>query len=256
MGTMQEMQENHEKCRISEMNGNTVVTVRPESIAESLNGKLSPEDISSGTAMINDIMRFAALNSSLYRQCSDITECIEHCKSPFRSIPNGNPKARIMLLNKMPTQYESCMMCSHCDTEATLLSMILNKINMTRNDVYCTDMIKCCCNNLDEKSMRACIDNYLMKEIQYVHPEIIICNGIAVLKTWDKLGYITGLPQDASYGSIYDIVINGMSLKITAIFDLERVLMKEGQDLSECKGKLWIQILNAYNAIGGQYGHK
>lgn len=250
MGVMQEMQENHEKCRVTEMNGETVVTVRPESIAESLNGKLSPEDINNGISMMGDVMKFAALNSSLYRQCSGV-QCMEHCKSPFRSIPNGNSKAKIMLLNKMPTQYEACMMCSHCDTESALLSMILNKIHMTRNDVYCTDMIKCHCQNIDEQSVRACIDDYLMKEIQYVQPEIIICNGIGVLKTWDKLGYITGLPQDASYGNIYNVVINGISLKIMAIYDLERVLMKEGQDLSECKGKLWIQILSAYNAIGG-----
>lgn len=245
MGVMQE------KCRVSEVNGNTVVTVRPESIAESLNGKLSPEDISNGITIMEDVTKFAALNSSLYRQCSSISKCVEHCKSPFRSIPNGNQKAKIMLLSKMPTQYEACMMCSHCDTEAALLSMILNKIHMTRHDVYCTDMIKCYCQNIDEQSVRACIENYLIKEVQYVQPEIIICNGIAVLKTWDKLGYITGLPQDVSYDNIYDVVINGMSLKITAIFDLERVLMKEGQDLNECKGKLWLQILNAYKAIGG-----
>lgn len=123
---------------------------------------------------------------------------------------------------------------------------------MTRNDVYCTDMIKCHAANLDEQSVRACIDSYLMKEVVYVQPELIICNGIAVLKTWDNLGYINGLPKDASYGNIYDVVINGISMKITAIFDLERVLMKEGKELNECKGKLWFQILNAYKAIGGK----
>lgn len=240
-----------DKCRISEKDGQTVVSVNPGAIAESLNGKLSSDDIIKGIAMIDEIMKMSSLNSSLYRQCSGISGCNETCKSPFRAMPNGNTKARIMLLNKMPTQYESCMMCSHCDTESALLSLILSKINMTREDVYSTDMIKCHATNLDEHSVRACIENYLMKEVEYVSPELIICNGIAVLKTWDNLGYINGLPKDASYGNIYDVVIGGKSLKITAIFDLERVLMKEGQELNECKGKLWLQILNAYKAIGG-----
>lgn len=252
MGIMQEMQENHEKCRITDSpDGSISVTIRKESIVESLKGKLSDDDILKGSSMTDKAIDAQLLNTSLYRQCNGI-ECTQACHSLFRSIPNGNSKARIMLLNKMPTQYESCIMCSHADSESIFLSLILSRIQMDRSDVYCTDVIKCCCNDLDEKSFRACIDSYLIKEIVFVQPEIILCNGIAVLKTLDKLGYIEGLPHDTSYGNIYDVVIGGVSLKIMAIFDLEKVLLKEGNDLTECKGKLWIQILNAYNAIGGQ----
>lgn len=234
-------------------NGNYVtVTVRPDAVPESLKGKLSDDDIANSMAMVNEVMAVPMLCNSLSCQCGNISGCSEKCKSLFRSIPNGNHKADIMLLNKIPTEYETHMMFSHCDTQSVFLSLILSKINMTRHDVYCTDMVKCCA-NLDERSFRACIDNYLIKEVQAVKPKIIICNGLAVLKSWGKLGYIEGLPSDVSYGNIYDVVIGNVSLKITCIFDLERVLQKTGNDYVTCKGNLWIQILNAFNAIqGGQ----
>lgn len=247
------MENNHEKCRVEQRGESLHVFIRPESVTESLNEKLSPEDITKAIDMVNDVMNLSNLNNSLYRQCNEVS-CIAKSDNPFRAIPNGNQKAKIILLNKMPTQYESCRMFSHCDTDSIFLSLVLSRVNMTRNDIYCTDMIKCNCNNLDESSFRACIEHYLLKEIQYIQPKLIICNGIAVLKSWAKLGYIEGLPQDISYGNIYDVIIAGISLKITAIFDLERVLQKQGQELSECKGKLWIQILNAIRSIGGNNG--
>lgn len=237
-----------QKCKIVERDGDIQVFVKPDIIPMSLEGKLSSDDINKGTGMVDDIMNLHSLKNSLYRQCSGLP-CSESCKSPFKAIPNGNPKADIMFINKMPTEYESCMMCSHCDTDSVFLSLIIGRINMTRNDVYCTDMIKCSNATLDEQSFRTCIDNYLMKEIKYVQPKIILCNGISILKTWAKLGYIEGLPEDIVYGNIYDVTISNISLKIMAIFDLDKVLQKQGQELAECKGKLWIQILSAYNAI-------
>lgn len=250
MGTMQDMVNNNEKCRIEKEGDGFHVLLNPDSVTKALNDKLLPEDIQQGMNIVNNVLNLSSINNSLHRQCIDIN-CVNKCTSPFKSIPNGNPNARIMLLNKMPTDYESCRMCSHCDTASIFLSLVLSRINISRNDVYCTDMIKCNCNTLDEQSFRSCIESYLLKEVQYVHPEIIICDGIAVLKSWAKLGYIDGLPQDIQYGNIYDVIISGISLKIMAIFDIDRVIQKQGEDLIECKGKLWLQIIKAINAIGG-----
>lgn len=239
-----------DKCEINYEGDSVTVTIDPKQISEPLKGKLSDEDIQKASEMLGKTLAVNDINHRLYRRCDGLS-CIETLKKPFRSMPNGNRDADIMLLNKMPTQYEECMMCSHCDTESMFLSLILSKINMDRTKVYCTDMIKCCCDTLDEQSFRTCIDTYLMNEVKLVQPKIIICNGIAVLNTWSRMGYIAGLPDAIEYGTIYDVTIGGLSTKVTAMFDLGKVLQKQGDDLTQCKGKLWIQILNACKSIGG-----
>ena len=244
---MKEMIDNHEACRVIQDDNGYVVKLRPAVISESLTDKLSSEDISTGMSLVNRQVSLSMLRTNLYRQCNN-TNCQAKDRCVFRAIPNGNTNADVLFLNKMPTEYEACNMSSHCDRNAVFLSLILSKMNVSRDSVYCTDMIKCNA-QLDEASYNECIQAYIAKEIEYVAPKVIICNGLSVLKACAKTGVLNGLPSDVTYGKIYDVQTqSNMAVKVIAIYDLNTVLQKTERDYERCKTELWTQILSAFKA--------
>ena len=246
---MQEMIENHESCRIIEVMDEYIAKLRPAAVTESLNGKLSAEDISTGMSIVNRQLMLSNIKTNLYRQCSN-TNCKAREKCVFRAIPNGNTNADILFLNKMPTDYEVGNMSSHCDKNGVFLSLILDKINVSRDSVYCTDMIKCN-TQLDEQSYNECIQTYISQEIEYVAPKVIVCNGLSVLKACAKSNVLKNLPADVTYGKIYDAsTASNLPVKVIAIYDLSTVLQKTDADYEKCKTELWTQILSAFKILG------
>ena len=244
---MQEMIDKNESCRIIHNDNETIVKLRPISILDGLKGKLSDTDIQNSGNIINRQLTINSLKTNLYRECIN-THCSYQNKSIFRAVPNGNNEAKVMFINKQPTQYEACNMSTHCDKEGTFLSLILSKMNVSRDSIYCTDMIKCH-GNPDENSCKECINIYLEQEINLVKPQIIICNGMSVLNACIKMGIICNLSENISYGMIYNASTSlGHNLKIMAMYDLSKVLQKNDNDYAKCKDELWSQILTAFKS--------
>lgn len=242
---MREMIDNHESCRIVQNDSGYTVKLRPVAVSESLAEKLSSEDISSGMSIVNRQLELSNIKTNLYRQCTN-TNCHAKDKCIFRAIPNGNTNADVLFLNKMPTDYEVCNMSSHCDRNGVFLSLILSKMNVSRDSIYCTDMIKCN-TQLDEHSFNECVRTYTENEINYVAPKVIICNGLSVLKACVNLSVLHGLSGDVTYGKIYDArTSSGLPVKVMAMYDLSTVLQKTGNDYERCKTELWTQILSAF----------
>lgn len=242
---MQEMIEKHESCRIIQTMDGYIAKLRPVAVAESLNDKLSAEDISTGMSIVNRQIMLSNIKTNLYRQCSN-TNCQVKDKCLFRAIPNGNTNADVLFLNKLPTDYEIGNMSSHCDKNGVFLSLILSKMNVSRDSIYCTDMIKCNA-QLDEQSYNECIQAYVSKEIEYVAPKVIICNGLSVLKACIKSGLLSNLPSDVTYGKIYDAsTASNIPVKVIAMYDLSTVLQKTDSEYERCKTELWTQILSAF----------
>lgn len=245
---MQDMIDNHKSCMIVKDDSGYTVKLRPVAVSESLNDKISSEDISAGMSIVNRQIMISNIKTNLYRQCSN-THCQAKDRCIFRAIPNGNTNADVLFLNKMPTDYEIGNMSSHCDRNGVFLSLILSKMNVSRDSIYCTDMIKCN-TQLDEQSYNECIQSYIAKEIEYVSPKIIICNGLSVLKACAKSGILNNLPSNITYGKIYDAsTASNQSIKVTAMYDLDIVLQKTGPDYEKCKTELWTQILSAFKAL-------
>lgn len=241
----QEMIDNHEACRI--LNETTAI-IRPAAITEGLSQKLSDADIQIGADAVNKQAELNKLKIQLCQHCKQ-TNCSNRKTHIFHSLPNGNTNSDIVFVNKMPTEYEACNMCSHIDRHGLFLSMILSKLNMSRDDVYCTDLIKCS-ENPDQHSCHECMYHYFEKEIALVKPKIIIFNGLAGIRACGVMNVITHLPQQLTYGNIYNArMASGAEVKITAIYDLDKVLEKEGADYEKCKSELWAQLVAAIKAI-------
>ncbi len=252
---MQEMIDNHEDCRIlTNDNGQFTVKLRPNAIIEKLQGKLAPEDIASATQIANHQNAIMGIRSDLYLRCFQLN-CSAKDLCPFRSIPNGDTHADVMFIGKTPTQYEACNFNSHSDKGGVFLSLILKKLGVARESVYCTDMIKCHTSNLDKNSYNECVGHYLSKEIEYVAPKLIICDGLSLLKACMKMEnpLFLDLPSDIGYGKIYDAhTPKGLAVKVMAMYDLDVVLNKTGEEYDKCKTDLWQQLLTGFKSLTGE----
>lgn len=224
------------------------IVLRPCVVSKSLEGKLSQEDIAKGMEIVNRQMELSNIRTKLYTQCCNVN-CAAKNQCAFRALPNGNTNADIMFISKMPTDYEIATMTSHSDKNGVFLSLILDKMNVPRDLVYCTDMIKCNA-QLDEQSFKECVKTYLSTEIHCISPKVIVCNGLSVLKACIKHNILQDLPLDVTYGKLYDAkTASGITTKVVAIYDLETVLKKTDADYEKCKSELWAQILSAFKAI-------
>lgn len=85
-----------------------------------------------------------------------------------------------------------------------------------------------------------------------VNPEIIICDGLPVLNACFKMGAFNPLEENRVYGNIYNVTTAlGQKVKTIAIYELSRVLIKEGEQYEDTKRTLYMQLKNAFDAIGG-----
>lgn len=233
---------------VKDENGKIIeVYARPKSVEQSLTDKLSDIDIVRSGAIVSQSYKFNQMKANLCTQCIK-TKCMNRCNG-LRALPTGNMSTQIMFLNRQPTDYETIMSASCSDRCGLLITLILDKMGIKRDSVYFTDIIKCNA-KLNEESFNECVETYLMQEMDMINPKLIICNGMSTLKTCIARNIITDLSMDVSYGNIYTAKLpNGNSVKITAVYDLEVVLKKEGSDYSRCKNELWTQVNNAVKSI-------
>lgn len=241
---MQEMIANHESCRIERDNGCVYIKLRPKSIEENLNDKLSSEDISTTSQIMARRRKNAILKNELRSGCLNVNCCNrDKCMA---SIPNGSIASKIMVINKMPTDYETAVADCFCDTDGAFFTFVLSKMNINRDDIYCTDMIKCN-TQLNEYSFNECVKTYLEREIEIVSPRVIICNGLSTLKACIRTNIFCGLNEQPTYGNMYDVTLpNGHVTKVIAMYDLDTVLKKDKEGYEKCKNELWCQMVQAF----------
>lgn len=244
---LQEMIDNKESCRIIKNDTDYTVKLRPQTISESLKDKLSNEDIILGMSIVTKQIALSNIKTELYRQCCN-TKCSYKNNCIFRAIPNGNNNAKVLFLNDRPTSYEVGNMCAQCDKNDVFLSLILNKLNVERESIYCTSLIKCN-QDVDDNSYNDCINTFLKKEIDYIKPEIIICNGLLTLKKAKQAGIFQNLPSNITYGKMYTITASNTQVNVIAIYDIETVLSKTDEDYNKCKTELWMQLLSVFKSI-------
>ncbi len=245
---------------IAQPNGDIKVMLSPLQIGKQLEGKLSPNDINKGMDIVSATILTNQTQEELFNGCAN-TNCPLCKQSPFRILPNGSTRADVMFINNRATEYETYLCMSHCDKASVFLSLILNKMNVERNDVYCTTFEKCPAHVANPDNDK-CYSFYLTRELSLVKPKVIVCNGLALLQRMKTVGLIDGLPGNEGYGIIYDVIAktnipvpqSDFKTKIIAIYELNKALQKTGEEYDKCKNTLWNQLLTAFKASvqGGQ----
>jgi len=183
----------------------------------------------------------------LARQVAVCTRCDLAMTRTNTVFATGDPYSPLMLVGEGPGENEDATGLPFVGRAGKLLDDILAAVDLTRQQVYITNIVKCRAaveeggrmKNRQPKTgeIKAC-NPYLQGQIEAVKPGIILCLGGPAAKTViDKDFRIT-----KDRGKWYDV--NGV--KTMATFHPAYVLRQRGDDLQNTKRLVWKDIQNVY----------
>ena len=113
------------------------------------------------------------------QEAAECTLCDLHKGRITPVFDKGNPEARIMICGMVPAHDENMAGLPFVGRAGKLLDIILEDLELTLDDVYITNLVKCFVaagNKLDQRWVRTCLP-YLVSQIGIVRPQIIITLG-------------------------------------------------------------------------------
>jgi uracil-DNA glycosylase len=186
--------------------------------------------------------------AELARQVAVCTRCDLALNRTNTVFGTGDPYSPLVLIGEGPGENEDATGLPFVGRAGKLLDDILAAVNLTRQDVYITNIVKCRAaveeggrlkNRQPRTSeIRAC-NPYLQGQIEAIKPKIILCLGGPAAKTViDKDFKIT-----KDRGKWYDLEggIKGM-----ATFHPAYILRQRGEDLQKTKRLVWKDIQAVY----------
>ena len=133
-------------------------------------------------------------------EVSTCTRC-DLCKSRTRAVPGeGNPHAKILFIGEGPGLHEDKQGRPFVGPSGQLLQELLKSINLKREDVFITNVVKCRPpDNRDPlpAEIDACND-YLDRQIAAIQPLVIVTLGrhsMAKFFSGEKISAIHGRPR-------------------------------------------------------------
>jgi uracil-DNA glycosylase len=183
----------------------------------------------------------------LARQVAVCTKC-DLAKTRTNTVfGTGDPYSPLMLVGEGPGENEDATGLPFVGRAGKLLDDILAAVDLTRQQIYLTNIVKCRAaveeggrlRNRQPKTseIRAC-NPYLQGQIGAVKPDIILCLGGPAAKTLiDKDFRIT-----KDRGKWYEIE----GIKAMATFHPAYVLRQRGDDLQNTKRLVWKDIQAVY----------
>jgi uracil-DNA glycosylase len=162
---------------------------------------------------------------------------------------DGNPNARLMIIGEGPGQNEDEQGVPFVGRAGQLLTQIIESVGFSRqNDVYICNIVKCRPpqNRVPLPEEADACKPYLMSQIQFVQPRIILLAGATALK--GVLGIQTGITKIR--GQWLDTPFQGA--KAMAIFHPSYLLRNQSKAEGSPKWWMWQDIQavrKAYNAL-------
>ncbi len=147
-----------------------------------------------------EILREVAAEVSTCSRCA-------LCKGRTRAVPGeGNPQAKILFIGEGPGYYEDKQGRPFVGPSGQLLVELLQSINLKREDVFITNVVKCRPpENRDPLpgEIAACND-YLERQIAALQPRVIVTLGRVSMSKFfgnEKISVIHGRPRkmDGNY---------------------------------------------------------
>ncbi len=186
--------------------------------------------------------------AELARQVSVCTRCDLALTRTNTVFGTGDPYSPLMLVGEGPGENEDATGLPFVGRAGKLLDDILKAVDLTRDDVYLTNTVKCRAaveeggrmKNRPPRAgeIRAC-NVYLEGQTEAIKPEIILCLGGPAAKTIiDKDFRIT-----KDRGKWYDLPSGA---KAMATFHPAYVLRQRGDDLDNAKRAVWRDIQEVY----------
>ena len=185
--------------------------------------------------------------AELARQVSVCTRCDLALSRTNTVFGTGDPHSPLMLIGEGPGENEDATGLPFVGRAGKLLDDILAAVELTRDQVYVTNIVKCRASveeggrtrNRQPKmgEIKAC-NPYLQAQIDAVKPEVILCLGGPAAKTFiDKDFRIT-----KDRGRWHEID----GVKTMATFHPAYILRQRGEDLQNTKRLVWKDVQNVY----------
>ncbi len=184
----------------------------------------------------------------LAAQVSVCTRCDLAMTRTNTVFASGDPYSPLMLVGEGPGENEDATGLPFVGRAGKLLDDILAAVDLTRDQVYLTNTVKCRAavqeggrmKNRPPKTTetRAC-NPYLQGQMEAVKPEIVLCLGGPAAKTLINKDF--KITKDR--GKWYDLD-NGA--RAMATFHPAYVLRQRGDDLDNTKRLVWKDIQNVY----------
>ncbi len=132
------------------------------------------------------------INNDLLEKMKELEEKIRECRlcnlseNRTNAVPgSGNYKAKLMIIGEAPGRNEDLQGLPFVGQAGKLLEQMLNEINIKREDIFITNVVKCRPpENRDptEEEINIC-KPYLFKQIELINPQVILLLGKYSLKT-------------------------------------------------------------------------
>jgi uracil-DNA glycosylase family 4 len=119
---------------------------------------------------------------------SEIGECVRCKLSKHRKslvFGEGNPEARLMFIGEAPGREEDLQGRPFVGEAGMLLTKLIEKMGLKRNDVYIANIIKCRppMNRDPEEEEVASCRSFIERQIDLIGPEVIVTLGRIALQT-------------------------------------------------------------------------
>ena len=140
----------------------------------------------------------AQLLEEIRRELGECTRCKLHPHRRHIVFGSGNPEARLLFVGEGPGEDEDVQGKPFVGRAGQLLTKIINSINLTREEVYITNIIKCRPpknRNPEPDEINTC-QPFLLKQLDVIQPKIICALGTfaaqTLLETDEKISSLRG----------------------------------------------------------------
>ncbi len=115
----------------------------------------------------------------------DCTRCKLHRRRNSIVFGVGNPKAQLVFVGEGPGADEDAQGIPFVGRAGQLLTQMIEAMGLKRDDVYICNVVKCRPpeNRTPEQDEIATCSPYLLRQLEVIHPKVIVCLGSVAAKT-------------------------------------------------------------------------
>ena len=164
-----------------------------------------PSESPAGTAAVPVALTRSGAEAlaAIREDIGDCTRCKLHTQGRQQIVYGvGNPDADLMFVGEAPGADEDVQGIPFVGRAGQLLTKIIEAIELSRDDVYIANVIKCRPpgnRNPDPDEVEAC-EGFLFRQIDSIRPKVIVALGTfaakALLKTQDPISRLRGRVYD------------------------------------------------------------
>lgn len=179
----------------------------------------------------------------LRRQIESCTSCplSKNCKTPVAGAQARN--AKVMVIGNMPSPDDVLTGVPFTGVDGYVLTIILNKLGVNREDLYLTNMVKCnkpSGKEVTKEEAEQCL-HHLLNEIAVIKPEVIVTLGQAPLLYLNSDKSLTEVR-----GEWFNESHTPLHIPVMPTHHPDYLIELEGKVLTKAKKEIWADLQQAF----------